>query len=209
MSPAGRRPREQPESSRLRILKAAAQVAAERGYEGTTIARICERSGLPVSSVYWFYKDKDELLAEVVAHSFNEWIGDQPAWDPSPPGVPIGEGLRRILNQSVRSLPSAPEFLRTGHMLALEHRETEPAGRVLFLQVRARVRADLSTWFRLSLDPRLVSDDPNLPDRLATLIIILTDGLFLAHQIADVWDPDAFVDLIVITVENAIAVAGS
>ena len=80
---------------RLRILKAAAQVAAERGYEGTTIARICERSGLPVSSVYWFYTDKDELLAEVVAHSFNEWIGDQPAWDPAPAGAPVGESLAR------------------------------------------------------------------------------------------------------------------
>lgn len=209
MSPAGRKPREQPESSRLRILKAAAQVAAERGYEGTTIARICERSGLPVSSVYWFYTDKDELLAEVVAHSFNEWIGDQPAWDPAPAGAPVGESLRKILNQSVRSLPSTPEFLRIGHMLALEHRDSEPAGRVLFLQVRQRVHSDLSTWFRQSLDPHLVAGNPSLPDRLALLIIILTDGLFLAHQIADIWDPDAFVDLIVITVENAIAVAGS
>ena len=94
-------------------------------------------------------------------------------------------------------------------MLALEHRESEPAGRVLFLQVRERVHSDLSTWFRQSLDPHLVAGNPRLPDRLALLIIILTDGLFLAHQIADIWDPDAFVDLIVITVENAIAVAGS
>ncbi|HET7139764.1 MAG TPA: TetR/AcrR family transcriptional regulator [Arthrobacter sp.] len=209
MSTAARKTKEQPESSRLRILKAAAEVAAERGYEGTTIARICERSGLPVSSVYWFYADKDELLAEVVAHSFNEWIGDQPAWAPAPPGAQVGESLRQILNQSVRSLPSTPEFLRIGHMLALEHRETEPAGRALFLRVRARVHADLGTWFRLTLDPQLVSATPDLPDHLALLIIILTDGLFLAHQIADVWDPDAFVDLIVITVENAIAVAGS
>lgn len=209
MNPAERKPKQEPESSRVRILKAAAEVAAERGYEGTTIARICERSGLPVSSVYWFYTDKDELLAEVVAHSFNEWIGDQPPWDPMPAGAPVGEGLRRILNQSVRSLPSTPEFLRIGHMLTLERRETEPAGRALFLQVRARVHADLSRWFRLSLDPRLISENPGLPDHLALLIIILTDGLFLAHQIADIWDPDAFVDLIVITVENAITVAGS
>jgi AcrR family transcriptional regulator len=209
VSPAERKQREQPESSRLRILKAAAEVAAERGYEGTTISRICERSGLPVSSVYWFYKDKDELLAEVVAHSFTEWIGDQPTWDPAPAGTPIAESLRVILNRSVRSLPSTPEFLRTGHMLALEHRETEPAGRVLFLKVRERVRADLGNWFQQSLDPALTSRNPSLPDHLAMLIIILTDGLFLAHQIADIWAPDAFVDLIIVTVEEAIAVASS
>jgi AcrR family transcriptional regulator len=198
---------EQPESSRLRILKAAAQIAAECGYEGTTISRICQRSGLPVSSVYWFYKDKDELLAEVVNLSFNEWLADQPTWDKFPDGVTLSEGLHSILSRAVRSLPSTPEFLRIGHMLALEHRAVEPAGRVLFLQVRERVRLDLGRWFTASLDPQLIAKDPTLPENLATLIIVLTDGLFLAHQIADVWDPDAFVDLIVITVENAIAVA--
>jgi AcrR family transcriptional regulator len=199
---------QQPESSRLRILKAAAQIAAERGYEGTTISRICERSGLPVSSVYWFYKDKDELLAEVVAHSFTEWLAEQPTWH-SAPGVPLGESLRSILTRSVRSLPDAPEFLRIGHMLSMERRETEPAGRVLFLEVRERVRADLTRWFTESLEPAVVTTHPDLPDHLAMLIIVLTDGLFLADQMADHWDPDVFVDLIVGIVEKAITVASS
>jgi AcrR family transcriptional regulator len=198
----------QPESSRLRILKAAAQIAAERGYEGTTISRVCERSGLPVSSVYWFYKDKDELLAEVVAHSFTEWLANQPSLDPTP-GVPLGEGLRSILTGSVRSLPDAPEFLRIGHMLAMERRETEPAGRVLFLEVRERIRGDLALWFTAALDPAVVTTHPDLPDHLAMLIIVLTDGLFLADQMADNWDPDVFVDLTVTIVENAVTVASS
>src|SRR3712207_7163102 len=45
--------------------RAAAEIAAEHGYAGTTIARITERSGLPASSVYWFFEDKDDLLAAV------------------------------------------------------------------------------------------------------------------------------------------------
>lgn len=199
--------RAEPESSRLRILTAAAEIAAERGYEGTTISRICQRSGLPVSSLYWFYKDKDELLAEVVNHSFRQWLAEQPTWTRFPPGVSLGEGLRTILARSVRSLPSTPEFLRIGHMLALERREIEPAGRTLFLSIRDEVRASLAAWFAESLDADLAAARPELPDRLATLIIALTDGLFLAHQIADSWDPEAFVDLIVIVVETAVDTA--
>lgn len=68
----------QPDVSRERILAAAAEIAAEAGYEGTTISKVTKRSGLPVSSVYWFFKDKDELLAEVVRHTFESWIAVQP-----------------------------------------------------------------------------------------------------------------------------------
>jgi AcrR family transcriptional regulator len=39
------------DSSRRRIVDAAAQIAAEGGYEGTTISKVVKRSGLPVSSV--------------------------------------------------------------------------------------------------------------------------------------------------------------
>ncbi|WP_166870718.1 MULTISPECIES: TetR/AcrR family transcriptional regulator [unclassified Salinibacterium] len=197
----------QPEESRLRILKAAAEIAAERGYEGTTISRICERSGLPASSLYWFFTDKDDLLAEVVRHSFREWNAEQPAWEPFPADISVGDGLRRLLHHSSRSLPSAPEFLRIGHMLALERRETEPVGRALFLQVREEVADALARWFAASIDADLIARQPALPHRLATLIIALTDGLFLAYQIADLWDPDTFVDLIVTVVETAIAEA--
>jgi len=195
------------EHSRLRILKAAAEVAAERGYEGTTISRICQRSGLPVSSVYWFYKDKDELLAEVVRHSFTQWIGEQPRWETLPEGVALLDGLRAILNRSLRSLPDAPEYLRIGHMLALERREVEPAGRALFLAIRAEVQASIALWFADGLDAQLVERRPDLPEHLAEAIIVLSDGLFLADQIADIWDPDDFIDVLVDVIGTAIEAA--
>lgn len=197
------------ENSRLRILKAAAEVAAERGYEGTTISRICQRSGLPVSSVYWFYKDKDELLAEVVRHSFAQWIGEQPRWEPLPDGVSLLDGLRSILTRSLRSLPDAPEYLRIGHMLTLERREVEPAGRALFLDIRAEVQASITQWFVGGLDAGVVERHPDLPSHLADAIIVLSDGLFLADQIADIWDPDDFIDILVDVVGTAIAAASA
>ncbi|CAL9519198.1 hypothetical protein SUDANB1_03789 [Streptomyces sp. enrichment culture] len=41
--------------SRRRILDAAAEIAGERGYEGTSIATLSAKCGLPVSSIYWTF----------------------------------------------------------------------------------------------------------------------------------------------------------
>jgi AcrR family transcriptional regulator len=195
------------EGSKLRILEAAAQIAAESGYEGTTISKVVKRSGLPVSSVYWFFKDKDELLAEVVRHSFETWLAEQPRWEPLPKGVSVGEGLRAILSRSVLSLAAAPDFIRIGMMLTLERREVEPAARSLFLATRIAVEDDITQWFTKAMGARKVKRAPDLPRELARIVIAGTDGLFLAHQIHDVEDPGTYVDILAAIVEAAIAAA--
>ena len=58
------------ELSRERILDAATEIAAERGYEGTSIALVSAKCGLPASSIYWHFKDKDDLIAAVIERSF-------------------------------------------------------------------------------------------------------------------------------------------
>ena len=68
-----RRRRVNGEASRSKILDAATEVAAERGYEGTSIALVSKKCGLPASSIYWHFKDKDDLIAAVIARSFADW----------------------------------------------------------------------------------------------------------------------------------------
>jgi len=193
------------DASRLRILKAAAEIAAECGYEGTTISRVTKRSGLPASSLYWFFRDKDHLLAEVIRHSFEQWIARQPSWDADRDAdVEVGDGLRRILARSVRSLAEAPDFLRIGHMLLLESREVEPEARGFFLQVRADVEDSMAAWFASELGRPLVKRAPELPRNLARIVLASTDGMFLAYQIHDAWDPDDFVEVVVAIAERAV-----
>jgi AcrR family transcriptional regulator len=199
------------EASRIRILRAAAEIAAEAGYEATTISKVTKRSGLPVSSVYWLFEDKDHLLGEVVRHSFDEWIVRQPQWTlEEGSGRSIAEGVRAILSRSVRSLPDAPDFMRIGLMLLLENREVEPEARRRMLQIRRDVEQQIAEWFRVQIDARTLRRRPELPDDLAKIVIASTDGLFLALQIHDEgssgeWDPDGFVDLVVAVVEAALA----
>ena len=69
-----RRRRPDGELSRARILDAATEIAAERGYEGTGIAAVSAKCGLPASSIYWHFKDKDDLIAAVIERSFQNWL---------------------------------------------------------------------------------------------------------------------------------------
>jgi hypothetical protein len=92
-------------------------------------------------------------------------------------------------------------------MLTLEGRPEEPAARKLFVQIRVAVEQGLVQWFTPQLPPAALERRPDLPVNLARLVIAATDGLFLANQIEDIWDPDEFVALIVTVVESAVAEA--
>ena len=69
-----RRTRANGEQSRERILDAATEVATERGYDGTTISLVSKKSGLPPTSIYWHFADKDDLIAAVIERSFARWL---------------------------------------------------------------------------------------------------------------------------------------
>ena len=52
--------------TRQRVVDAAADVFAERGYEGTTVAHVAEKAGLTTGSIYLHFAGKAELLAEAI-----------------------------------------------------------------------------------------------------------------------------------------------
>jgi AcrR family transcriptional regulator len=163
--------------SRRRILDAAVEIAGERGYEGTSIALVSAKCGLPASSIYWHFKDKDDLIAAVIERSFESWLAAVEL-----PGEDAGTALERVTAMAIgvaKSLIDEPDFLRLGLMLALEHRPEEPRGRTVFLQVRdiaARRIAGMLT----TLIPQLPADAAAL---VTTYAVAGADGLFIAHEI--------------------------
>ena len=185
----------QGEQSRRRILEATFEIANELGYEGTSIAKVSERCGLPASSVYWHFRNKDDLFAEVIQHSFDAWLATLPRWEPEP-GTPRRELLAARLRATVAGYASSPEFWRLGLMLTLEHKLDEPTARARFRQIRRDMIARVERWWQHLLGPEHVSARPMLAGQLAQFTMAATDGLFIASQAGDDWDLPALADLL-------------
>lgn len=170
-----RRTRTNGEQSRERILDAATEVATERGYDGTTISLVSKKSGLPPTSIYWHFADKDDLIAAVIERSFTRWLA---ALD-LPGGDALEGRVKEIGPQVAKALLDAPDFIRLGLMLALERRPVEPRAREMFLQVRDDAFRRFSDIVR-GLAPDLDDDGVRL---ITTYAIAGADGLFIAKEV--------------------------
>jgi AcrR family transcriptional regulator len=185
---AGRRTRANGQVSREKILDAAAEIAGERGYEGTSINRISERSGLPASSIYWHFTDKDELIAAVIDRSFNQWADAIR----TPLAVLDDASAERVFRLAMQRTGAAiaefPDYLRLGLMLILEHRPEEPTARRRYLETR-RVASDGARALYRDFFDDLGRNDI---DALVTLTMALADGLFVAQEVGEVELDQAF-----------------
>ncbi len=174
-SQPGRRTRADGELSRERILDAATEIAAERGYEGTSIALVSQKCGLPASSIYWHFKNKDDLIAAVIERSFGTWLT---AWQVPDEGT-TRERVQGLAIQIAKALLNSPDFIRLGLMLALERRPVEARARAMFIAARTQTYHQLTDALR-DLAPELT--DAQL-HQLVTYAIAGADGLFIAKEV--------------------------
>ena len=163
------------EQSRNRILDAATEIAAERGYEGTSIGAVSAKCGLPASSIYWHFKDKDDLIAAVIERSFANWLK---VWQ-LPDDLLARDRLMEVAAGTAKAVLDSPNFLRLGLMLALERRPVEPRARATYIQVRDQAFEALTTSMS-GLVPDLTEAQVR---QLATYAIAGADGLFIAKEI--------------------------
>ncbi len=170
-----RRRRANGEESRNRILDAASEIASERGYEGASIALVSAKCGLPASSIYWHFKDKDDLIAAVIERSFAQWLV---AWQ-MPPGDDDRDRFAALARQVAKAMLDTPDFIRLGLMLALERRPVEPRARSMFLEVREQASRQISETIS-----QFAPDLGAAAVRQLTLYALAgADGLFIAKEI--------------------------
>ena len=160
----GRRPGAS--TTREEILEAAAELFAERGYQGATMRAIGEKAGVDASLVIHFFGNKATLLAEAVEWPFDPEV-EMPAL--------LADGKRnvgrRLAQLFVRTWDE--EGTRNPILTLLRATMIEPqAGEMLGKFMRERLYAPL-------LD-RLGSDQPDLRASLAVSQII---GLGLGRYV--------------------------
>ncbi|MCH1513245.1 MAG: helix-turn-helix domain containing protein [Acidimicrobiales bacterium] len=106
------------ESTDERLITAAAEVFAERGYDGAGVAEIARRAGVTTGAIYSRYRGKSELLFDVLDSR-------------------VGDHLESILSSSEHNSPA--DLLSTlGSHLLDQHGDEDP----LFLEAVVASRRD-------------------------------------------------------------------
>lgn len=75
------------DDTRARLLHAAGPIFADKGFQGATVREICERAGVNVASIKYYFGDKERLYIETVKEArrikaepapFPQWSDDVP-----------------------------------------------------------------------------------------------------------------------------------
>jgi AcrR family transcriptional regulator len=167
--------------TRDRVLEAATELMARRGYSGTTISAISDASGVMPASIYWHFESKEGLLGAVIERAAQAWFrgaAEAMAAQQAEAGVEAsrGAGLRYLFE-------GQPTFYRVLLLISLERRDAGGPPLEAVQRVRERCRASMAR----QVEERIEIDDPALREllaqRLASFGMLLLDGAFMAHQI--------------------------
>ena len=100
------------DDTRARLLRAAAEVFAERGYEGSTVRDICSRAGANVALINYYFGDKMELYTEVLRYSMT--------CGPAPMTMVVVSKPEDALRQLIRAM--LEKMVQTGDQANLRYR---------------------------------------------------------------------------------------
>lgn len=104
-----RRTKEEAEQTKEAILASALDLFYEKGFARTTFDEIAKRINLTKGAVYWHFRNKADLLAELMKQKFQE--KDKRTWSHYPP-INNLEELRGGFSNAAKSIEGDPEFCK-------------------------------------------------------------------------------------------------
>lgn len=166
--------------TRAKLIDAAAQVIAERGYERMSLEAVAAKAGMTRGAFYGNFKDKDELILAVM----------RSRWRPAAPAARAGATFREQMRLSGEALAAAmPERVARAkqalafQLYALDHEEIRKRYAALNDEVYRRMAEGLLSLFAQSQMPMPAA-------KLVRALHALSDGLVYARAL----NPKAFGD---------------
>ena len=176
-----RKTKAEAEQTRLKILKAALDLFAEKGYDRTTFEDVARRIRLTKGAVYWHFKTKPDLLTELVSHMSQRHTAQVGRDLPQPETL---DGLTAHFVARARLITSSPTNRRYFLMM---RRLDWPSAK--FEPVKRRIRQVTTGPFGImegTLEAlkrtRVVREDVDVP-AVATLLVVMWLAL-VEHEIA-------------------------
>ena len=144
-----RGPYQKSDLTRERILEAATELFAQRGYAGTGVDRLAERSGIAKTAIYSHFGNKEGLLAAVLARAAAVWIENirQAAERAGTPEEALDQalaGMRAMVDER-------PWILKLLLLLTLEVADEKPEIRKAMGEIFLRARQTIVAGLREAL----------------------------------------------------------
>ncbi len=172
--------------TRRRLLEAAADIFAEKGFRAASLADVADRAGYTIGAVYSNFASKNEMFQELMAErlrmaeaSLGSAFSDD-AQGGRTPAISIDEQIEQELDGLERAEQAVPE---RWWRLLYEYRAhvgSDAAARAELADVERRCREIVAGHIeRFAIAAGLIL--PMSPIVLAELSAALTDGLRVAH----------------------------
>ncbi|MFJ3923831.1 TetR/AcrR family transcriptional regulator [Streptomyces sp. NPDC090022] len=118
-------------ATQLDIARAACELFAEHGPDGTTAEDIAHRAGVALRTFYRYFRNKQEAVAPLLAGGGDEW---RDLLAEEEPGTPLAEALERAVTRSLTGPVAVSEGLNWTRGL-LRASEADPALRAVWYRV--------------------------------------------------------------------------
>lgn len=171
------------------ILEATEAVIAERGYEAATMAKIANRSGTKIGSLYRFFPNKESLADTIVVNARENLDVVFDRFDARVSALPlreVGDELLSLLLEPVFNRPALMKLLDSGPNSSVKREEFRSA-------VLRHIAKTLMIY------------SPDLPERAAVdiaLVILLNTKAASTHKGLPQSALDEFRDMIRLYVED-------
>ena len=163
------------EASRERILEAAIELFAERGFPGASVSAICQRAGVVKTALYWHFESKQGLLSAALERAASTWIEQiqKSTYEVSEPDDRLDRfvaGLRDLVENH-------HEILSLLLTMTLQRIQLEPEIHEAMQRVDARAMHSITQ----GIEDALGRSVPDL-DLVAWTALSLLDGVTFAYR---------------------------
>jgi TetR/AcrR family transcriptional regulator, regulator of cefoperazone and chloramphenicol sensitivity len=123
-----------------RILETAGEVFAEKGYAGATIRDICERAGVNLAAVNYYFRGKESLYVQTLQRAQSSHLREEEETLDGPGGTPPAVKLKNYIHQALTHMLVGEDEPWEMRLMMREIIDPTPAGsRVLRDHFRKRV----------------------------------------------------------------------
>lgn len=165
--------------SRDRILDAAAEIIYDRGYSGASVSEIRKRSGLPASSIYWHFGNKDGVIAAVLQRYSDHFFQSLPAFE-QPAGADPIEAFTAFMVHVGEAATDDDRLFRVLDILALETPDDSTEVHASVRRIRGEGLGFLLGPIRTLCD---AIDSERNPVEIATFCLAVLDGYVIARRV--------------------------